>query len=369
VYDGKIAWYKNCITLNTISPIVCTEYTSPSGNYTWTSTGTYTDKIPVTGGCDSVITINLTVQNAYKEQICMVTVDTLTGQNLVVWEPTENVGTEEYIIHREGIIAGSYNALGIVPASNLTVYVDATANPMSEPYKYKITTKDTCGNYSSIDSCDYHKTIHLQTSLGSPNGYQLQWTEYEGFPYSTYNIYGRETGLGAFTLVHQSAYGINSWTDGTTAPNMEYRIAVEKSVPCLNDKTSGGPYSHSLSNLDDYSIGGTDVYGCTDSTASNYNSLATIDDGSCNHDSVYIETVTDFNNIKIYPNPNSGIFTISGNDITKIEITDLNGKAIIIKEDITEFNNIDLRKQAKGVYIVKILINEIIIIMRKVVIE
>ena len=43
-------------------------------------------------------------------------------------------------------------------------------------------------NESIIDSCFYHKTIHLQTSLGSPNGYQLQWTEYEGFPYSTYNI-------------------------------------------------------------------------------------------------------------------------------------------------------------------------------------
>lgn len=46
---------------STISPTVCDSYTSPSGNYTWISSGTYTDTIPNAIGCDSVITINLTI--------------------------------------------------------------------------------------------------------------------------------------------------------------------------------------------------------------------------------------------------------------------------------------------------------------------
>ena len=39
----------------------CSSFTSPSGNYLWTSSGTYTDTVPNVLGCDSVITVNLTV--------------------------------------------------------------------------------------------------------------------------------------------------------------------------------------------------------------------------------------------------------------------------------------------------------------------
>jgi hypothetical protein len=46
---------------STISPVACSEYISPSGNYTWTTSGTYLDTIPNAVGCDSVITVNLTI--------------------------------------------------------------------------------------------------------------------------------------------------------------------------------------------------------------------------------------------------------------------------------------------------------------------
>ncbi|MFH2143695.1 MAG: SBBP repeat-containing protein [Bacteroidota bacterium] len=46
---------------NTISPIACTSYTSPSGNYIWTTSNTYLDTITNSGGCDSIITVNLTI--------------------------------------------------------------------------------------------------------------------------------------------------------------------------------------------------------------------------------------------------------------------------------------------------------------------
>lgn len=36
---------------------------SSSGNYTWTSSGTFMDTIPNFEGCDSVITLNLTINN------------------------------------------------------------------------------------------------------------------------------------------------------------------------------------------------------------------------------------------------------------------------------------------------------------------
>ena len=49
---------------NTISVTSCDSYTGPSGMNTWTTSGVYTDMIPAVNGCDSIITINLTVNSS-----------------------------------------------------------------------------------------------------------------------------------------------------------------------------------------------------------------------------------------------------------------------------------------------------------------
>ncbi len=51
-------------TFATISPVECNIYISPSGNHTWSATGIYFDTIPNTGGCDSIITIDLTINSS-----------------------------------------------------------------------------------------------------------------------------------------------------------------------------------------------------------------------------------------------------------------------------------------------------------------
>jgi hypothetical protein len=54
-----------CInSYSTINQAVCDSLLSPSGNYTWTTSGIYMDNIPNTVGCDSVITVNLTINNS-----------------------------------------------------------------------------------------------------------------------------------------------------------------------------------------------------------------------------------------------------------------------------------------------------------------
>jgi hypothetical protein len=59
---GHVRVYTLCTHSSaSISPIACFSYTSPSGNYSWTTSGTYMDTIPNSAGCDSVISINLTL--------------------------------------------------------------------------------------------------------------------------------------------------------------------------------------------------------------------------------------------------------------------------------------------------------------------
>ncbi len=62
--DGFVLKLGNCISSQSaISVTSCTAYTSMSGHYTWTTTGIYRDTIPNAIGCDSIIAINLTILN------------------------------------------------------------------------------------------------------------------------------------------------------------------------------------------------------------------------------------------------------------------------------------------------------------------
>ena len=51
-----------------INPTVCDSFISPSGRYSWSKTGKYYDTIPNHKGCDSVIEINLTVNQPSSSQ-------------------------------------------------------------------------------------------------------------------------------------------------------------------------------------------------------------------------------------------------------------------------------------------------------------
>lgn len=66
-----------------LTTTACNKYVSPSGNNTWTVSGTYTDVLTNAAGCDSVLTINLTIN----------TVDTSVFQNgktLTAWATNAN---------------------------------------------------------------------------------------------------------------------------------------------------------------------------------------------------------------------------------------------------------------------------------------
>jgi hypothetical protein len=108
-------------------------------------------------------------------------------------------------------------------------------------------TMDTCNNQSALS--DPHQPIHLQISQGLPGTYNLSWSPYIGFGYSTYFIYKGKS-VDQMELIDELASSKTQYTDTATGLSY-YRVTVRKDFPCtISDlKSSDNPYEESGSNV------------------------------------------------------------------------------------------------------------------------
>lgn len=140
-------------------------------------------------------------------EICLVTVDSTSTKNLVVWEKPVSSNIDSFRVYRD--VVGNYTYLGSVGYNELSKFTDNTlgVNPQITSYKYKISSVDTCGHESPLGV--FHKTIHLQT-----NGTNLTWDNYSGFNSSFfYRILRDTTGTGNLIVVDSVTNSNFTWTD------------------------------------------------------------------------------------------------------------------------------------------------------------
>jgi hypothetical protein len=234
----------------------------------WTYGGSKTVALTVTeDGCLSPETSNnIQVHDPYSgEEICLVSVDEETAKNMVIWEKTTDVGIASYNVYRESSQAGVFEFMENVDAGLLSVFVDSSSIPEKQQYLYKISAIDTCGNES--DSSQYHKTLLLQF-VSSIGGVNLTWEEYEieesPVSFISYIIY-RGSDSSSLSPLDTISGNLKAYSDLDPEALMKryfYRIAGVKTDECNPSgtfKAGTGPYSHSLSNLDDNKLKATSI--------------------------------------------------------------------------------------------------------------
>ena len=80
-----------------INETVCYSYVSPSGNYLWTTSGTYLDTIPNVVNCDSIITINLIVNTLTTDTVSITSCDSYTWINGVTYYSNNNTAKDTLV--------------------------------------------------------------------------------------------------------------------------------------------------------------------------------------------------------------------------------------------------------------------------------
>lgn len=196
--------------------------------------GTYTLTVTDNSGCSTIIPAEIEPQFP-ETAICLVTVDTATGTNLVVWEKDPATYIASYNIYRESSISGQYQFIANVLYSDLSQFTDNVANPLVRGWRYKISAVDVCGNESPLST--RHKTIHLTNSIGIGGQINLSWDDYEGFPFSTFNIWRHSDATG-YQLIQSLPSSLRSYTDITppSGPGLFYYIEVVPATPCVSTR-------------------------------------------------------------------------------------------------------------------------------------
>ncbi|MCH8317949.1 MAG: T9SS type A sorting domain-containing protein, partial [Bacteroidetes bacterium] len=306
--------------------------------------GIYDVTVTDSTNCISTESFEITGAQPPLETICLVTVDSATGKNLIVWEKNQTSVVQSYNIYKESSQINNYYWIGNVPVDSVSVFVDTLSDPTLRSWRYKILVVDSCDNESEL-SAD-HKTMHLNINLGIPPAINLIWDHYEGFPFSTYYVTRYTVSTGWVTL-DSLASNLTSFTD-PTPPDEDLRYVVEVKHPTGCDPN----------------LSKVLTYNSARSNVSNRIIPTGIDENDFAQPIVYV-----------YPNPSNNKITITfpyKNTLYFVNVYDIQGKEVIRK--ITPIVNsntydLDLSQQKSGVYFVKISDKKGITFIKKIVLE
>lgn len=290
-------------------------------------TGHYSVVVEDANTCKGALYVEVPPVLPDVQPICIVTVDTTTNTNLIIWEKPITDNIDHYRIYRESSIADVFQFVDTVSYSSASEYNDTIAYPALRSWRYQITAVDTCG-VESLLSPD-HKTIHVTYQDIGGGVYEVYWDEYEGFSYPDFTVWRYYEGS-VWTVVNTVTYG-SPMTFQETPPStvgLDYLIEIVPPSTCTSTGKAQD-YNSSRSNIST-SIGG-------DAPVDGITELGDV-------------------NLSIYPNPSTGIFNLIFEETGTyaLEVIDMSGKVIYQNVVTTNLTTIDLSEMADGPYFLKV---------------
>lgn len=180
-----------------------------------------------------------------EQYICLVTLDSVTQRNFIIFDKGDTTNISGYILFRENSIAGQYDSLTFIHRDSASVFIDLSANPSTRNWRYMIHRYDVCG--TRLPSCYQGScyqlkanTIHLQQGVGTNNSINLIWNNQPnntplpgsgGFIQSFF-IY-RSNGVDPYIAIDSIPIFSSAYTDVNPNQGLNlYQVAMRKTTSC-----------------------------------------------------------------------------------------------------------------------------------------
>ncbi len=299
--------------------------------------GSYVVTITEGFGCAQTSAITITEPPADLAEICIVSVDSISQNNIIIWDKSSFTNVDSFIVYRE-IATNNYQPIGSVPFDSLSMFVDTvrtlyfpnTGNPNGGSYRYKIQAKSACGGLGPLSP--FHNTIYILNSGGT-----FYWTQ-------PYTIQGGPNPVSSYVLMR----------DDNSTGNWQQVGSVAGTQQTINDPLYTIFQSTATWRLEaQLSVTCDPTRSINVSRSNNYSNSP-----------VAIKENNAANNVSVFPNPFSGsttiFYTLNQKSKVLIEIYNVIGQKLetITNEEQSSgkhqynFNTLEKVYDA-GVYFVK----------------
>jgi hypothetical protein len=342
------------------SLVICNGGSVTVGSSVYSTSGTYTNTLTAFGGCDSVLTTNLTVLAPVTGSQ---TLTGCTGYSVTVGTSTYNT-TGTYTTTLTGAAA---NGCDSIVTTNLTINSPATSTQtLTGCTGYSVTvgtsTYNTTGTYTTTltgaaaNGCDSIVTTNL--TINSPATGTQTLTGCTGYSVtvgtSTYNT----TGTYTTTLAGAAANGCDSIvTTNLTINTVDNTTST--SALTITANASGAAYTWLDCSTNSVIPGETNQ---SFTATSNGNYAVQVTENGCVDTSACVAIMSVGINeqadasVSVYPNPTNGAVTVNTgmNGSFSYTVYTVEGKVVTQQQNVNGIITIDLNNEVKGVYFLRI---------------
>ncbi|MBU0488825.1 MAG: T9SS type A sorting domain-containing protein [Bacteroidetes bacterium] len=336
----------------------CSGFSVTVGSHTYNTTGTYVDTLQNAGGCDSIVTTNLTINQSSSS---LQTFTECAGFTVTVGTHTYNATG----VYTDVLIAA--NGCDSIVTTDLTINQSFSSHSYTECLGFTVTvdghTYDATGTYVdtliAASGCD--SIVITNLTINQPSASSQTLLECEGFTVSVGSHTYDATGIYIDTLMAANGCDSIVTTDLTINEGPSLDLGADTVVINLG---STATLTANVSNVETYlwSTGDTTSSIVVDSMGWYY--LTVTNACGSEIDSVYLDVITSardprlstLKTVKVCPNPATDFIKISGYnlEIKRIEIYSQDGRMLMQILDKNTSKSIDISMLKSGVYVIRI---------------
>ncbi len=411
IFFALLMWgnstFANCLQSDTtLNNTICAGDTFYVGAIAHTQAGSFSDTLSNVSGCDSVVTLNLTVNPAYKDtlnqNICagdsfafagvwhhtagyftdsLTTIngcDSVVTLNLMI-SPVYNLAFHDTICAGDTIdfFGHVYTTSGVhrdtlstVNGCDSIVTLNLVVRPMLSGsitgsichggvYNFNGRNLTVAGNYkdtvTTLLGCDSVITLALSFSSDVPNYVSASICHGENYLFHGNSL--TYSGVYSDTLVSSTGCDSVVVLDLTILP-----VPIEPFILASGDILTSSAAPAYQWFLNDTAIIGDTTRSITAVQSGKYQVQVTGPNGCSNISSIHYQFGVGINGIsanwdvKLYPNPNNGLFVIAFTDNIQrsVQITDALGSVVMSEDGVSGTKEFNLNNLAGGVYFTRI---------------